>query len=113
MHELSLAMDVIELVQREAVKNGVSGIEEILIEIGDLCGVEADIFEPALRMVVKDTILENAVIKIDRIPGKGRCDSCNLEFEMKTFFDPCPHCQRFTSEITGGREFRVVSMVTA
>ncbi len=112
MHELSLSMDVIELVKREADKNGVSNIKEILIEIGDLSGVEADIFEPALQIVAKDTLLENAVIKIDRVPGKGRCNSCDLEFGMKTFFDPCPQCQRFTSEITGGREFRVVSMVT-
>jgi len=50
MHELSLAMEVIELVQHEADKNGVSGIEEILIEVGDLSGVEADIFQSAWKL---------------------------------------------------------------
>jgi hydrogenase nickel incorporation protein HypA/HybF len=112
MHELSLAMDVIDLVKREADKNGVTCVEEVLIEIGDLSGVEADIFLSALQMVVKDTLLENAVIKINHTPGKGRCRSCNLEFKMKTFFDPCPHCKSFTSEIMDGQEFRVVSLVT-
>ena len=112
MHELSLALDVIDLVRREANKNGVSSVEEILIEIGDLSGVEAGIFEPALQMVVKDTLLEHTTIKIDRIPGKGQCNSCDLVFEMKSFFDRCPQCQSFTSEIVEGQEFRVVSMVT-
>jgi hydrogenase nickel incorporation protein HypA/HybF len=112
MHELSLAMDVIDLVKQEANKNGITVVEEILIEIGDLSGVEANIFFSALQMVVKDTLLENATIKINRTPGKGRCKSCNLEFEMKTFFDQCPQCQSFTSEIIDGQEFRVVSLVT-
>ena len=82
MHELSLAMEVIELVQHEADKNGVSIIEEILIEVGDLCGVEADIFQSALEIVIKDTLLENASVRIIRTPGKGKCSACNLEFEI-------------------------------
>lgn len=113
MHELSMAMEVIELVQREADKHEITIIEEILIEIGDLSGIEADIFLSALQIVVKDTLLENAIIKINRTPGKGRCISCNLEYKMNTFFDQCPQCQGFTSEIIDGQEFRVVSLVTA
>jgi hydrogenase nickel incorporation protein HypA/HybF len=111
MHELSLAMEVIELVQHEADKNGVSTIEEILIEVGDLCGVEADIFQSALEMVVKDTLLEDAVISIIHTPGKGLCSTCNKEFDMKNRLDICPQCQCFPSEISGGQEFRVVSLV--
>jgi hydrogenase nickel incorporation protein HypA/HybF len=111
MHELSLAMGVIELVQHEADKNGVSTIEEILIEVGDLCGVEADIFKSALEIVVKDTLLENASVNIIRTPGKGKCNACNLEFEMKNRLDLCPDCGCIASEVNGGQEFRVVSLV--
>ena len=111
MHELSMAMEVIELVQHEADKNGVSDIEEILIEVGDLCGVEADIFQSALEIVVKDTLLENASVRIIRTPGKGKCSACNVEFEMKNRLDFCPDCGCFASEVSGGQEFRVVSLV--
>jgi hydrogenase nickel incorporation protein HypA/HybF len=111
MHELSMAMEVIELVQHEADKNGVSDIEEILIEVGDLCGVEADIFQSALEMVVKDTLLENASVRIIRTPGKGKCSTCNMEFEMKNRLDFCPDCGCFTSEVSGGQEFRVLSIL--
>jgi hydrogenase nickel incorporation protein HypA/HybF len=113
MHELSLAADVIDLVTHEAVKHEVAVIEEVLIEIGDLSGVEADIFEHAMKMVSKDTLLEEAVVKIKRTPGKGHCSFCNIDFEMKSFFDQCPKCQHFTTEILEGREFRVVSLVTS
>jgi len=110
MHELSLALEVIDLASREAEKNRIATIMEIMIEVGNLSGVEADAFEMALDMVVKDTILENAVKKIIRITGKGRCTSCDLEFEMKNILDCCPECNCYSSEIIGGREFRVVSL---
>ena len=111
MHELSMAMEVIELVQHEADKNRVSNIEEILIEVGDLCGVETDIFQSALEMVVKDTLLENSHVRITHTPGKGKCNACNMEFEMKNRLDLCPDCGCFVSEVSGGQEFRVLSIL--
>jgi len=111
MHELSLAMEVIDLASREARKNGISVIREVLVEVGDLSGVEADSFKWGLEMLAKDSILAQADIRLIRTPGKGKCNSCNLEFEMKTRLDLCPGCRCFTSEITGGNEFRVVSLL--
>ena len=111
MHELSLAMEVIDLASSEAEKNEVTVIREILIEIGDLSGVEGDAFELALNLLVKDSILENATIQIIRTPGKGKCTACKLEFEMKQMLATCPECHSYPSGISGGREFMIVSMV--
>ena len=111
MHEFSLAIEVINLAQREAEKNFAESIQEITIEVGDLSGVEADAFESALELLVKDSILENAAINIVRTSGKGKCNACNFEFEMKYRMATCPKCQCFPSEISGGEEFRVVSLV--
>lgn len=111
MHELSLAMETIELVTREAKKTGVSLIREILIEVGNLSGVEADAFEFALELMVKGSILENATIRLIRTPGKGKCTTCNLEFMMRQRLDTCPECNSFPSEISGGENFMLLSMM--
>jgi len=111
MHEFSLAIEVINLAQREAEKNMAASIQEITIEVGDLSGVEADAFESALELLVKESILQNADIKIIRTAGKGKCNSCNYEFEMKYRMATCPKCHCFPSEISGGEEFRVISLV--
>lgn len=111
MHEFSLAIEVIKLAQREAAKNMAGEIQEITIEVGDLSGVEADAFESALELLVKDSILNKAIINILRTPGKGKCNACNQEFEMNHRMATCPKCQCFPSEISGGAEFRVVSLV--
>jgi hydrogenase nickel incorporation protein HypA/HybF len=111
MHEFSLAIEVINLAQREAERNSAESIQEITIEVGDLSGVEADAFESALELLVKESILEKATVNIVRTPGKGKCYTCDSEFEMKFRMATCPKCQCFPSEIRGGEEFRVVSLV--
>jgi hydrogenase nickel incorporation protein HypA/HybF len=111
MHELSLAMETIDLVTREAKRNGVSLIHEILIEVGHLSGVESDAFEFAMELMVKGSILENATIRLIRTPGKGKCTACNLEFMMSQRLDCCPVCNFVPSEIIGGENFMVLSVV--
>jgi len=111
MHELSLAYEVIELAKREVIKNKVSTIFEMEIEVGDLSGVEADTFQSALEMISKSTMLEHTLFHINRQPAIGRCSTCNLEFEMKERMACCPTCHRFPSEISGGQEFRVTSIL--
>lgn len=111
MHEFSLAVEVIKLAQREAAKNSAREIQEITIEVGDLSGVEADAFGSALDLLVKDSLLNQANIKIIKTPGKGTCTACNLEFEMNHRMAACPQCRCFPSEINGGDEFRVVSLL--
>ncbi len=111
MHEFSMALEVINLARREAEKNMAATVQEITIEVGDLSGVEADAFESALGLLVKDSILCNAILTIVRTAGKGICIACNHEFEMVQRMATCPICHCFPSKISGGEEFRVVSLV--
>ena len=111
MHELSLALEVIGLAHREADKHEISSIQEIHIEVGDLCGVEADAFQSALELLARDSILKDATIRIIRTPGKGVCPACDIEFEMTNRLGTCPKCRCFPSEISGGEEFRVLSLI--
>jgi hydrogenase nickel incorporation protein HypA/HybF len=111
MHEFSLATEVIRLAELEAEKAAAVSVQEITIEVGDLSGVEADAFETALGLLSKDSVLDNSTIKIIKTPGKGKCISCDVEFEMNYRMATCPKCSAFPSEVNGGSEFRVLSLV--
>jgi hydrogenase nickel incorporation protein HypA/HybF len=111
MHEFSLASEVINLAQHEAEKNNALSVSKITIEVGNMTGIEADAFESALGMLSEGSILEKAQLNIVRIRGKGICNVCELEFEMDKRMDTCPNCHSFPSEIRGGNEFRVVSLM--
>jgi hydrogenase nickel incorporation protein HypA/HybF len=111
MHEFSLAGEVIKLACDEAEKHNALTVSEITIEVGNFSGVEAEAFESALGLLSEDSILEKARLNIVRIKGKGICPACYKEFEMDQRMDTCPECNLFPSEIKGGNEFRVVSLM--
>ena len=111
MHEFSLAIEVVKLAQNEAKKNRALSVSEITVEVGNMSGVEAEPFESALRLLTEGSILEKARLNIIKINGKGKCIACECEFEMNQRMDTCPECGSFPSEILGGNEFRVVSLL--
>jgi hydrogenase nickel incorporation protein HypA/HybF len=108
MHEFSLAEEVIKLAHDEAEKHNALAVSEITIEVGNFSGVEAEAFESALGLLSEGSILEKARLNIVRIKGKGICHTCNNEFEMDQRIDTC---NSFPSGISGGNEFRVVSLL--
>ena len=56
------------------------------------------------------TLLENAKVKIVKIPGLANCRSCGNEFKIENFFDPCAKCGAYNPDIISGKELRVKSL---
>lgn len=111
MHEFSLATEVIKLAESEAEKAHAVSVQEISIEVGSLSGVEADAFETALGLLIRGSVLHSSEIKILKTSGKGRCNSCDKEFEMLHRMVSCPKCGAFPSVVSGGSEFRILSLI--
>jgi hydrogenase nickel incorporation protein HypA/HybF len=111
MHELSIAMSIVDLAALQAAQHETDVIEEIELDIGCLSGIEMDSFDFAWRQAVKRTILENALRKVNRIEGKGKCLECGSEFNMEKLYDCCPVCNSPFSEIISGKELKLRSLV--
>jgi hydrogenase nickel incorporation protein HypA/HybF len=111
MHELSLAIEVVELCNREAIRREVTAIHEIEIEVGDLSGVEANAFRSALELAIHGTILEKAKLTINEVPATGFCANCRKEFDIHHRFASCPGCNEIPHRVTGGNQFRVNSLI--
>lgn len=111
MHELSIALGIIDLVEAEARRNGAYAVQEVELEIGMLAGVEIQTLEFALQSAVKETLLEHAKIVKIYNEGIGYCNDCNLSFSVATLFSPCPSCNSYCVKIIKGKELRVKSIV--
>lgn len=111
MHELSIAMSIVEIAEENAKQSNVTKLTEIELEVGALSGVVYDALEFAMEEAVRDTILENAIRKIIRIPGKAKCNDCSNEFDVDDIYTACPKCNSFDSEVIGGKELRVKTLV--
>ena len=82
MHELSVAQNIIEIVSDYARENKAGKISEVVLDIGAVAGVIPETLEFAWEISVKNTLLENASLKINFIPAKALCLSCKMEFDF-------------------------------
>lgn len=110
MHEHSIAISVIDICIEQLQKSRGTKIQKIVLEIGELAGVEISSFGFILKEVVKNTELEKAELIIESKQGRARCIVCESVFTLINFYDPCPDCKNFTSEIIQGKELKIKSI---
>ncbi len=107
MHEFSIVMNILSIVEENAVNLDAKTVHEIEMDIGELSGVDYDALEFAMQHSKKSELLENAKLVINRIPARARCNSCHHEFELNDFYTPCPKCGKFDHDIFQGKELKV------
>jgi len=110
MHELSIAANIIEIVEEFAQSHKATRINKVELIVGKLSGVVRDSLEFALEFAVKDTILEDAEILIEEVDGKSKCNLCKTEFVNNDWYTACPACSSMDSDILEGKELKVKSI---
>ena len=110
MHELSIVLNIVEMVEKEARNAGAQAISVIELDIGRLSTIEPAAFEFAWKHGTRNSLLEESELMINYINGKGKCSECQHQFEIEAHYDPCPECGSYFSEVTEGEELRIKSI---
>ena len=111
MHEFSIAMNIVEIAEAEARKATATEVKELVLDIGTLSGVEFDALDTALEMAVKNTILGQTKIIVNKIDARAKCSECSSTFVITQVFDPCPHCGSLYHELLFGQELQIRALV--
>ena len=109
MHELSIAVNIIEICDSYITDKNVK-VKEIELEIGKLSGVVVEALETALEQVVKNTIYRDAEMNISIVEAIGKCIHCGHEFAAEDYYDQCPNCSNYGIELLKGNEMKVKSI---
>jgi hydrogenase nickel incorporation protein HypA/HybF len=104
MHEMSITASLVEICEQNS---GGRRVTSVTLEIGDLSGIMPESVEFCFDVCTQDTLLEGAVLDIERIPGKGNCSGCGAVFPVHAYYEPCPACGGYGVAITAGEELRV------
>ena len=110
MHELSIAMGIVQIAEKEAKKAQVDRVLAIDLEIGTLSGVEIEALNFAWPMAVAGSVLQMAEKRIHLIEAQAKCLDCGTDFKMMHFYDTCPICGSPFKNIYKGKELRVKSL---
>ena len=110
MHELSIAMGIVDIAEKETAKVKATKVDLIELEIGTLAGIEIDSLDFVWSSAVKNTVLENAIKKINIIHGEAKCSDCDTIFKLDNIYDACPNCKSYVKGVTKGKELLVKSL---
>lgn len=109
MHEMAIAQSLLEIIEGEMASWPSSRLKEVKLRIGVLSGVVPEALEFAFQVASQGTVAEGALLRIERVPFRVRCESCKGTFEEDLPFMVCPRCGGEV-EILSGRELEIESM---
>jgi hydrogenase nickel incorporation protein HypA/HybF len=107
MHEFSLAQNIVEIVTQTAQQSRKDKVSNVILEIGEIAGVEEQALLTALDSLMPGTILSGAKIEILHVAGIAMCQECTTKFEIHDLYSLCPNCNGFAKKMISGKEFNV------
>ena len=111
MHELSIAMSIVEMAEEEAAARGTVRIQAVHLRLGLLSGVVKEALLSSYEMACAATALEGSQLLIEEIPVEVFCPACQgLKRVASIQWLCCPDCGAPTPEIVKGRELELVAL---
>ncbi|MDC7228453.1 MAG: hydrogenase maturation nickel metallochaperone HypA [Spirochaetales bacterium] len=111
MHELGIVYEIAKTVENVVEQNGLSRVEAIILQIGELSTVIPKYIRDCYPAAVDGTMLEETELKIEILPGNARCSDCGKIYNVIKNRGLCPDCGGREREILSGREFMIKEIV--
>jgi hydrogenase nickel incorporation protein HypA/HybF len=110
MHELSIVLSIVDIAEKEVEKHKANSVEVIVLDIGELSGIEPPALDFAWECAIENTVLANAERITNYIKGKAVCMDCGEEFSLDEVYASCPACNSYLKDYIAGRELKVKSL---
>ena len=111
MHELSIAISLIEAAGEEAVKHHAASVTAVHLRLGALAGVEKDALLFSYGLAAEGTPLQGSRLIIEEVPVMVFCSTCRERRPIRSMQSfCCAACDAPATEIVQGRELEVVAL---
>jgi hydrogenase nickel incorporation protein HypA/HybF len=105
MHELTVLVELVDMVERAMNENNIEKIDTVVIQIGQLSSIVPRYMREYYPNATCGSKLEDSKLKIEMIPGNGMCHHCNKVFNVVKNKGKCPLCNADDWELLSGQEF--------
>ncbi|HRQ04464.1 MAG TPA: hydrogenase maturation nickel metallochaperone HypA [Nitrosomonas halophila] len=109
MHEMSLATEVLAIIEDAARQQSFTRVKTIWLEIGQFSCVEIEALRFCFDSITQHShsLAHGAQLEIIRLPGDGWCHICQNKVSLTTVYDACPRCGSYGIAVTGGDSLRI------
>lgn len=111
MHELSIALSIIEGVEEELLRQGGGRVRAVHIKLGPLSGVVKEALLFSYELACEGTQLAGSSLLVQDIPLKVFCPDCQVE-ELPVSIQRlvCAKCGAPAQRVTQGDELEVSAL---
>jgi hydrogenase nickel incorporation protein HypA/HybF len=116
MHELSVALSIIDGVLEEVARKGGERVTAVYLRIGPLSGVSEEALNFAYELACEGTLLEGSRLVMEPQDVFIYCSSCQAERKLPSIQNRhCPECGQPAPEVVRGTELEIAAleMITA
>jgi len=111
VHELSIALSMIEMATEEALRFGDTRVNALHLKLGPLSGVVKDALLFSYDVASNGTRLEGSRLVIEDVPVVIYCSPCQAERTLESIqIFCCPVCGALSSAVVRGNELEFVAM---
>jgi hydrogenase nickel incorporation protein HypA/HybF len=111
MHELSIALSILQLAAEEGERQGGGEVLAVHLRMGPLSGVVPDALRSAYDLAREGSPLSKSELVIEEVPLVSYCPVCAVERVLGSAqLLRCPVCGTPTPEIVRGRELEITAL---
>jgi hydrogenase nickel incorporation protein HypA/HybF len=110
MHELSIAQNIVEIIQEHVPRNGLPLVKNVKLKIGELAGVVPDSLEFCFDAITERTPMHNAVLVVEHVPFVVECRKCGKVSKNDVGTSLCAGCGSDETRMVSGNELLVMAI---
>lgn len=111
MHELSIALSILDIATEESERRGGAQIRAIHIRLGPLSGVIAEALTSAFELAREESRFCDATLETEESPVFVYCPQCESPQPVKSIqMMQCSHCGTPSADVVSGNELEIVAM---
>jgi hydrogenase nickel incorporation protein HypA/HybF len=111
MHELSIAMSIVDMAEEESERLGGKQIAAVHVKLGPLSGVVKVALLSSYDLACQNTALAGSSLVIEEVPIVVHCPRCDARRSIRSIqCFCCAECGEPTAEVLEGRELLVTAL---
>lgn len=111
MHELSIALSIVDGVLEELDRQKSGQVEVVHLRLGRLSGVDKDALSFSYKVACEGTALVNSRLLIQDVEVSIFCSTCGVERAIRSFpLLTCAECGAPGNRVLHGEEMEITAM---
>ena len=113
MHEMGIVVSFVEMAEKFAVRNNAAKVLKVVLELGEISGIESRYLFEFYPVVVEGTMLEGSELVIEAIEASVFCTDCGTTYNPIRTDYQCPNCESENCDVIDGRGLFVKEIAIA